>query len=341
MVGAIRWLGAILLSPTLVAGTAAAISLVPAHLAAASTTATAQEPAAAPASGPPATSPAATSPVPKPDVAPLFSQPGDDPPRPFVPLHPSTVDDRQRTEALRLYTTARGLEDRGSFQEAVTLLQQAQKLDPDSVAIVRRLSRIYLGALSRPELAVEFGKKVLAAEPDDTETLSRLVEFYLRKNDLAGCQTVLKDVLANPRLEARSPGRLLAQFELGKLYAEKLNQPENAARAYAEVLTGLDDKTANRLSPADLNRILGNDPATAYLNFGNTFLEAKRDDLAVRAFERGLIYDEENPQIPLQLAETLLKQSRGEQRSPWWSATSGASLNRWRLTSFWPRCSPR
>ena len=212
---------------------------------------------------------------------------------------------------MRLYATARGLEDRGSFNEAVVLLQQAQKLDPDSVAIPRRLSRIYLGALGRPELAVDFGKKVLAIEPGDTDTLSRLVEYYNRKNDTAGCQGVLKEVLANPKLDAHSSGRLLAQFELGKLYSEKLNQPDNAAKAYAEVMAGLDDKTANRLSPLDLARILGNEPATAYLNFGMVFLEAKQNNLAVKAFERGLVYDEENPQIPLHLAETLLKQDKG------------------------------
>ena len=65
--------------------------------------------------------------------------------------------------------------------------------------------------------------------------------------------------------------------------------------------------------PLDLARILGNEPATAYLNFGMVFLEAKQNDLAVKAFERGLVYDEENPQIPLHLAETLLKQGKGEQ----------------------------
>jgi tetratricopeptide (TPR) repeat protein len=319
MVGLMRWLGAALTGLSLITGTGVVggtvATLSPDPIAGSPSVqdkpSGAQGPAGAAVKAAAGTAQPAEVAGPKPDVASVFSQPGDDPPRPFVPLHPSTVDDRQQTEAMRLYATARGLEDRGSFNEAVALLQQAQKLDPDSVAIARRLSRIYLGPLGRPELAVEFGKQVLAIEPGDTDTLSRLVEFYNRKNDTVGCQSVLKEVLANPKLDAHSPGRLLAQYELGKLYSEKLNQIDNAAKSYAEVMAGLDDKTANGLSPADLARILGNEPATAYLNFGMVFLEAKQNDLAVKAFERGLIYDEENPQIPLHLAETLLKQDQG------------------------------
>jgi tetratricopeptide (TPR) repeat protein len=254
-----------------------------------------------------------TAPAARPDVASVFSQRGDDPPRAFVPLHPTTVDDRQRTEALRLYMAARALEDRGVFGDAVTLLQQAEKLDPDSVAISRRLSRIYLGALGRPDLAVEFGKKVLAAEPGDTETLTRLVEFYNRKPDPAACEALLKEVLANPKLDAHSPGRLQAQFELGRLYSGRLKQMDNAARAFAEVMAGLDDKSANRLSPGEQARILGSEPAATYLNFGMVFLAADKSDLAARAFERGLVYDEDNSQLPLLLAETLLKQQKGTQ----------------------------
>ena len=86
----------------------------------------------------------------KPDVAVLFSQPGDEPPRPFVPLHARTVDDRQRSEAVRLYAAARALEDQKAFSDAVALLQQVQKLDPESVAIARRLSRIYLAPWASP-----------------------------------------------------------------------------------------------------------------------------------------------------------------------------------------------
>ena len=87
------------------------------------------------------------------------------PPQPFVPLRPATVEDRRRTEVLRLFGAARALEDRRQWSDAAALLQEALKIDPDSVAIARRLSRIYVGALARPDLAVQYSKRVLAAEP--------------------------------------------------------------------------------------------------------------------------------------------------------------------------------
>ncbi len=124
---------------------------------------------------------------------------------------------------------------------------------------------------------------------------------------------LLNEVLANPKLDAHAPGRLLAEYELGRLYSGRLHQTDKAADAFAKVLDGLDDRSANRLSPLDQFRILGNDPATAYLNFGLVFLAAKRYELAVKALERGLVYDEDNSQISLVLADTLLKLNRGNQ----------------------------
>jgi len=242
----------------------------------------------------------------------LIAQPGDDPARPFVPLRASTVDDRKRLDVVRLYSAARALEDRRAWTDAVSLLQEALKLDPGSIAVARRLSRIYIGALGRPDLALEYGKRVLAIEPGDSETLTHLVDYY-RKNDPAGALVLLNDVLANPKLDAHAPGRLLAEYELGNLYSGRLHQTDKAADAFAKVLDALDDRSANRLSHADQFRVLGDRPEMAYFNFGLAFIAAKRYELAVKALERGLVYDEDNSQISLFLADTLLKLNKGEQ----------------------------
>ena len=242
----------------------------------------------------------------------FLAQPGDDPPRPFVPLRPSTVDDRRRTEAVRLYTAARALEDQRNWSDAVILLQQAAKLDPDSIAIARRLCRIYVGALGRPELALQYGKRVLSIDPGDTNTLTRLVDYY-KKNDPAAAEGLLNEVLANPKLDAHAPGRLLADFELGKLYSGRLRQIDKAADAYAKVLAALDDKSANGLSPVDLARVLGDDPSMAYHEFGAIFIAAGRYELAVKALERGLVYDEDNSAISLAAGR---HPAQAEQRRP-------------------------
>jgi tetratricopeptide (TPR) repeat protein len=246
------------------------------------------------------------------DVSEFFAQPGDEPPRPFVPLRPSTTDDRRRLEVVRLYAAGRALEDRRAWNDAVAVLQEALKLEPDSIAVARRLCRLYIGAIGRPELAIEYGKRVLQAEPGDSETLSQLVEYY-RRTDPGGAVSILNEVLANPKLEAHAFGRLLAQYELGRLYSGRLHQTDKAADAFAKVVEELDDKSANRLTPVEVFRILGNSPATAYFNFATVFLAAKRDELAVKALEHGLVYDEDNTQISLILADTLLKLNRGEQ----------------------------
>ena len=247
------------------------------------------------------------------DVSAAFNRPGDDPPRPFVPKNPQTVEDRKRIESIRLFTAARALEDRRSFTEAAKVLEDAFKLDPDSVAIARRLCRLYVGPLASPEQAVKYGTIALAAEPSDTDTLERLFEFHIKKKDYAAAETLLKNVLANPKLAPHAPGRLVGQLELGRLYSGPLNQLDKAADAFGQVMAELDDKAANQLSPADVNRILGEEPAGRYLEFGVAFLAADRKDLAIRAFERGLIYDESNPQISLLLADTLLKAQKGPQ----------------------------
>jgi tetratricopeptide (TPR) repeat protein len=247
------------------------------------------------------------------ELSAYLAQYGDDIPKPFVPLRPSSVNDRRRQESVRLYTAARALEDQRSWDQAVVLLQQALKLEPESLAIAKRLTRIYAGALGRADLAAQFGKRALMMDPDDTESLNLLVDFYNKKGDAAALELLLNELLANPKLSEHSPARMLVNFELGRLYSTRIKEPTKAAEALARVLEALDDKSANRLSPADQARVLGNDPAAAYLNFGLTFLITKRYELAVKAFERGLIYDDENAQLSLLLSETLLKLNRGNE----------------------------
>jgi tetratricopeptide (TPR) repeat protein len=236
---------------------------------------------------------------------------GEDIPEPFVPLHPRTAQDREELELLRAFVSARALEDQGRRRDAIEMLETVLKKSPDSVPVLRRLSRLSL-ALGRTQKGLEYARKVIELEPGDTETLDRLMSFYERRDDAAGAEALLRKVLENPKLDKQSAGYLLIERDLGMLYAEKLNQPEKAADAFANVLTGLDEKAANNLSPADQKRILGEE-ADTYGKFGEVFAEAHRYGLAVTAFRRGLVYAPEDQQLPRVLAQALLRDGKAQQ----------------------------
>jgi len=241
-----------------------------------------------------------------------FALPGEDPPAVFVPKTPRSVEDQKKVEAVRLFAEARSLEDRRQLSEAITVLEKALTTDPDSIAILRRLSRLCI-ALGRTDKSVEYSRRVLSVEPDDSETIARLVDYYKnRKHDLAKAESLLKDVVANPKLDKSSSGAILLEFELAKLYAG-MQRFEQAAASLAKVIDALDNKAGLHLSPVDQRRILGVDEADAYLQFGLIFIAAKRRDLAIASFRHGLGYDRDNPQLSLLLAEAYLEENRGEE----------------------------
>ena len=251
--------------------------------------------------------PPASEPTPKPSPA-DYGLPGEDPPRAFVPAKPRTVEEQKQVESLRYYAVARAQEERRQFSDAIKSLEKALASDPDSTPVLRRLSRINFG-LGREDAGVTFGRRVLETDPGDIETLELLVKHY--KDDPAAAEALLKDVAKNPKLNKTSAGALYVEFELGNLYEASL-QFDKAAEAFAKVVEALDDKTNGRLSPSELRRFLGTDEAQAYLRFGRVFLQGKKTDLAIKSFQRGLVYDPDEPLLLLFLSQTYLEAGRAD-----------------------------
>ena len=242
--------------------------------------------------------PAKADPGAKPRAA-DFALPGEDPPRAFVPAHPRTVDEQKKVEALRLFASARALEDRQQLTEAIKTLEQSLACDPDSVPALRRLGKINF-ALGREAAGIAISRRALAAEPGDLQTLSMLVEHY--KDDLPAAEAMLKEAAGNPKLDKASVGALYVEYELGNLY-EATARLDKAAACFARVVEALDEKANARLSNSDLARFLGDDAAAAYHRFGRVFFQAKKVDLAIKAFLRGLVYDPDDPALILALSE--------------------------------------
>ncbi|WP_435016026.1 tetratricopeptide repeat protein [Tundrisphaera sp. TA3] len=240
---------------------------------------------------------------------PDYALPGEETPKPFVPAQPRTVAEQKRVEALRFYAEARALEDRRQFSDAIKVLDKAAEADPESVPILRRLARLNF-ALGRDEAAVGFAKRAIAAEPSDDATLGLLIAHY--KNDLAAAEEVLKGVAANPKLDKDSAGALLVEFELGKIRAAT-GRFDEASAAFARLLDALDEAPGVRFSPAERRKILGTDEGQTYLEFGKVFLAAKKPDLAIRAFRRGLVYAPDDAVLILLLAKTYQEAGQGDE----------------------------
>ena len=97
------------------------------------------------------------------DGASLFALPGEDPPPLFVPLHPQTVEQRQLIDAVTDYSAARAFEHENLWSDAIELLEKALGLEPDSAAILKRLSGLCL-ALGKIDQGLKYGKRVLEAD---------------------------------------------------------------------------------------------------------------------------------------------------------------------------------
>ena len=245
----------------------------------------------------------------KADARPDYALPGEDVPRPFVPAKPRTVAEQRRVEALRHYATARALEDRRQFREAIDELEKAQAADPESVPVLRRLARLNF-ALGRDDEAVGFAKKAIAADPADDETLGLLLGHY--KNDPAAAEALLGGVLANPKLGKDSAGALLVGFELAKIQAAT-GRFDQAGDAFSRLLDALDEAPGAKFTTAERRKILGNDEGQTYLEFAKVFLAAKKPDLAIRALRRGLVYTPDDPILILLLAKTYQEIKQGDE----------------------------
>ena len=217
--------------------------------------------------------------------------------------------------------------------------------------ILRRLS-LLCGGRGMVERSIEYGRRVIAAEPGDAQTIARIVDYY-RRREPAKAEPFLKEVLANPKLEKGSPEALLLEFQLAELY-ESTGRLAQAADALAKVVDAIDAKAGNALSNADRRRILGDEEAAAYLKFGDLFRKAGRRALALKCFRRAEVYDDANPLIPLLESLVLLddnkppealaaveralkRQPKGARRTTSWPRSSSGSGARRRSSPAWRR----
>jgi tetratricopeptide (TPR) repeat protein len=204
-------------------------------------------------------------------------------PTKHVPVRTATEADKQHQEALRLYGLGILQEKKNRLIEAIRTLEEAQKLDPESAAIVRALIPIYL-AVERIEDALSACERALKLNPNDYET------GYLYSRQLRGLGrvkeaiTILEKTTKCPDLKDRPDLKAQVWFDLAGVYEQERRWAESE-QAF-RVVTGILEKPEQLLESGNATKEdIATQSGETYERLGQVCLKADKPDRAVEAFE--------------------------------------------------------
>ncbi|MGE5609457.1 MAG: tetratricopeptide repeat protein, partial [Bacillota bacterium] len=105
-------------------------------------------------------------------------------PPPALPLPATRPTTRPSLDAIQFFAQARAAQLRGDRLGALSLLESALKLDPNSFDLHYALGRIYLSNSGSQEAGIKSLERAAAIEPDHLEVQLLLGRQYLARNDL-------------------------------------------------------------------------------------------------------------------------------------------------------------
>ena len=232
-----------------------------------------------------------------------------DRPTPARPVQPETREALARREAQKLFGLGllRLREDR--LLEAVKLLEEAEKIDPESLVIKKTIIPLYV-AMSRTEEALTACRKALDLEPGDHEIWVIQARAFKNQGMVKEARTALSRALKCEGLKDHPETRLQLNFDHAKL-CEQLKEYDDAQRSYHEVVTILNSPgsllTDGTLQPAELKeQAIG-----TYERMIKLAIEAKQYERAQSAFEDGRKrYPELATKLNYHLAKVHLAQNK-------------------------------
>lgn len=222
------------------------------------------------------------TPPPKMDGAPSVLQ-LDEKPEPLAPLRGRSEAERDRIEALTLYSTARRLEQREKYADALRTYQRAFRHDPQSAGIARAVVALAVRQKRQAE-AVRYALKLADLSDVDPGLLQRLAIYLVETGDFARAATFYERALLSRKDAPVTSADVIVRMELGRLYHLLEKYPQSADH-FARVLDALDHPERVPLDSAAKKALLA-EPAATYGLLGESFLQAGRIDQAQAAFEK-------------------------------------------------------
>jgi tetratricopeptide (TPR) repeat protein len=257
-------------------------------------------------------------------AAALAQVPIDDRPKPFddKPLTKQELDHRKADQLLRDARTRYGLGIISLRQEhlieAVSTLEKASALDPDSLEIKRALVPLY-ATIGRDDAARAIAAQVIEQDPFDMDTAFAYGRLLRADGKAADAIQVLQKAAGGKDARERPERLLFLLTDLVDMY-EKRGDFAGVARTHDEVVRTITDKReqllfGNGLTREDLQFAL----AKAYEGLGQACVKTKEYERAVAAFRgaRDTLLKSEDPdarhqavRITFNLSEVAAAQGR-------------------------------
>ncbi len=205
---------------------------------------------------------------------------------PAGPLDPKRLKSPQsgsgRSMARAWYMTGRYRIAKGDFKGGLVAFEKAVKQDPSQVAIYREMVQVAL-RLNRVNDAVGYAQKAISLNPDDYQLLRWLSGQMIRQRKLPEAIQLLERARKSKSIDHKSAIFVHVMRDLGLIYMGT-GRVTSASDCLEVVFLALKDPAGYGLSERSLRELMAN-PATSFERMGESFLAAKRTDLAVEAFE--------------------------------------------------------
>lgn len=220
--------------------------------------------------------------------------------------------DRDKLEAIALFSAARALENRQQYGDALQLYQRALRYDPQSAEIARAIVPLAI-QLKREGVAIRYALKAAELDEDlDPILLRRLAVRLEEEGDWPKALKLFQRALAMHHDDKPiSSEVVLLRMETGRLLclAERFNE---AAECFAVVADALDHPEKYALAE-EIKKALLEEAGITYAMFGDCFLKAGRTEEARSAYEGARRLQPNEELWNFHLAQVLVKKGETDQ----------------------------
>lgn len=229
----------------------------------------------------------------------------EDPVEPLKAREPRPTSEDMRLDALAWFASGRILQDRHNFPGALAAYRKAVERDPTAVPVYRVLIPLAI-ELGRADEAVQWATKAAELDPADQQFVMQAVLLLDRIGDQPRAIRVLERAASAPGINKLSPQyvNIMRVAAVLNLAAERKAE---AARALEVIFEALVDPDKYKLDPQTRDA-LRKDKALSFEKIGEAFLEAKKTDLALAAFQKAVESKKAAPgKLSVSLAQAYLQ----------------------------------